>query len=598
MSPMPRRLFLCLAMVLLSHCASKHQPVVFEPYFPSSPEGDFSPEYLEESHRLEAKTQLSAFEQKRLWDLYAQELRTLKPGCSRSLTLSETMQKLLPEVAPLQKEAAELRDEVRQYKDIQPPGPAPTKLTLENPVLKKRYSEIYHLWNRDQNETAFAKLGELMQSSEFKQANSRERFKITYLAFRIDLDVGDVAASEAAYRQLQELDRCGEITAQSGLLVAIEAMTRGDGKRALEIFKAQCDNDDSPVHRIQLEYWEARFTESAGRNAVPLYAKAASSHLPSYYVYLAKRHQADQVTLLPVAPPGRLYLSQELLLPGEVHRLLNSAELRLQANLRKDSDLYLRKAAQTLKGDLRPQNLLPLLYIAHLYQAAGDHLEAMKLYALVTTTFEETPLLAQIDNPEFLTEMFPRPFSPTVEWLAHEWKLDPDFTYAIMRQESAFNPGAISVAHARGLMQLLPSVAKSLSRQWGYQTFYSDRMLFHASENLKLASFFLYRLEALAPHLILKAAAYNAGINRVNGWWKKFGTLPMDAFVEFIPASETRNYVKLVLRNFIYYKALRNGGTVDSTLVPLILPPFPGGATKVSTLKSHPSKIPQSGFNS
>src|SRR5262249_36812764 len=68
------------------------------------------------------------------------------------------------------------------------------------------------------------------------------------------------------------------------------------------------------------------------------------------------------------------------------------------------------------------------------------------------------------------------------------------------------------------------------------------------------------------------AASYNAGLSRVNGWWKRNGTHPLDVFVELIPINETRNYVKLVLRNYIHYKALRTGGAVDVGFIPFRLP--------------------------
>ena len=120
----------------------------------------------------------------------------------------------------------------------------------------------------------------------------------------------------------------------------------------------------------------------------------------------------------------------------------------------------------------------------------------------------------------------------------------------------------------------MPSLARSLSHQWSYQPYYSDRLLFDADENLKLSTFHLSQLRVLAPHVVLMSAAYNAGMSRVSGWWKRFGALPLDVFVEFIPVNETRNYVKLVMRNYIYYKALRSGGVVDSNLIPFQLPPF------------------------
>jgi len=154
--------------------------------------------------------------------------------------------------------------------------------------------------------------------------------------------------------------------------------------------------------------------------------------------------------------------------------------------------------------------------------------------------------------------------------------MDPDFVYAIMRQESAFNPGAVSSADARGIMQMMPFLAKAIASQWDYGPYYNDKMLFYAYESLKLSIFHLQQLKTMAPHLALVAAGYNAGIVRVMSWWRRVYPLPTDVFIEMIPILETRNYVKLVLRNFFQYKTLKSGGKIDLNHlfanVPLELP--------------------------
>ena len=81
--------------------------------------------------------------------------------------------------------------------------------------------------------------------------------------------------------------------------------------------------------------------------------------------------------------------------------------------------------------------------------------------------------------------------------------------------------------------------------------------VFRGNENLKLAIFHLHQLQTVAPHPALVAASYNAGINRVGTWWKRSGRYPLDVFVELVPVNETRNYIKLVLRNYLYYKGLK-----------------------------------------
>ena len=175
--------------------------------------------------------------------------------------------------------------------------------------------------------------------------------------------------------------------------------------------------------------------------------------------------------------------------------------------------------------------------------------------------------------------MFPRPYQDKVSWLAKEWNIDEDFIYSIMRQESAFNPGAVSATDARGLMQMMPSLARSLSQSWRYHPYSTDKVLFQAEENLKLSTYHLHQLQLLAPHYALMAASYNAGLKRTSRWWQKFGDQPLDIFVEFIPVSETRNYVKLVLRNFLYYKALRTQSSIPANFIPVILPEYHPGRT-------------------
>jgi len=185
------------------------------------------------------------------------------------------------------------------------------------------------------------------------------------------------------------------------------------------------------------------------------------------------------------------------------------------------------------------------------------------------TTFHRPRLISEF------THLYHRPFLSEVEWACRTWGVDPDFVYSIMRQESAFNPGAVSVAGARGLMQLMPVLGKFLVEQWKIPMPQGKGYLFRGKENIRLATYHLRQLNQVAPHPALIAASYNAGIQRVTGWWKRFGHYPLDIFVEFVPIHETRNYIKLVLRNYIYYSAIRNQGRVPQSLFSKDLPPSP-----------------------
>lgn len=125
-----------------------------------------------------------------------------------------------------------------------------------------------------------------------------------------------------------------------------------------------------------------------------------------------------------------------------------------------------------------------------------------------------------------------------------------------MRAESTYKKDIHSPVGARGLMQLMPNTGKQVSRLLGETQFEVDSLL-REEVNIKLGTRYLRRLaNMLQQQWPLVAAGYNAGPHRVAKWLKGFGQLELDAFVEHIPYSETRNYVKKVMRNYSLYQKL------------------------------------------
>jgi soluble lytic murein transglycosylase len=133
--------------------------------------------------------------------------------------------------------------------------------------------------------------------------------------------------------------------------------------------------------------------------------------------------------------------------------------------------------------------------------------------------------------------------------------VDPSLVLAVIRQESAFNEKAKSKANARGLMQLLPATGQKLAKQAKLAN-YNTNSLFQAETNIVLGTRFLASLLQKYERTELALAAYNAGPGRVDRWLREYGGKDMAEFVEQIPLSETRGYVKLVLSNKNYYELL------------------------------------------
>ncbi len=134
-------------------------------------------------------------------------------------------------------------------------------------------------------------------------------------------------------------------------------------------------------------------------------------------------------------------------------------------------------------------------------------------------------------------------------------KLDPALVAAIIRQESSFLASATSPAGARGLMQVMPAVGRSIASRMSITPWY-DALLYQPDVNLRLGTAHLASLVAQYDDLQHVLAAYNAGGSRVARWRKKGGASDPELFVERIPFAETRDYVRIVTRNQAIYGVL------------------------------------------
>ena len=133
--------------------------------------------------------------------------------------------------------------------------------------------------------------------------------------------------------------------------------------------------------------------------------------------------------------------------------------------------------------------------------------------------------------------------------------LDPTLVAALIRQESRFVPRATSAAGARGLMQVMPDVGRTVARSLGFPL-WDPVLLYQADVNAKLGTRHLadlFRQYDELPHIL---AAYNAGMSRVERWRTKAGVEDPEMFTERIPYVETRDYVRIILRNRDVYRAL------------------------------------------
>jgi soluble lytic murein transglycosylase len=198
-----------------------------------------------------------------------------------------------------------------------------------------------------------------------------------------------------------------------------------------------------------------------------------------------------------------------------------------------------------------------------LRNAAGDHLKGINQVAKLR--FLEDPSVAGLrQRTDFWQAIYPLhyhdnannlaggdPFTQAgmAQW-AKKFNLNALLVASLIRQESRFEPEIVSSSGALGLMQVMPSTGKWIADQLGI----SQYQLTKPADNLYLGSWYLdYTHRTYNNNSLLAVASYNAGPGNVAKWVKNYSLQDPDVFVEQIPFSETRGYVKAVFGNYWNY---------------------------------------------
>jgi soluble lytic murein transglycosylase len=168
---------------------------------------------------------------------------------------------------------------------------------------------------------------------------------------------------------------------------------------------------------------------------------------------------------------------------------------------------------------------------------------------------------------------FPRAFSDVVEREAKKNGIPSALAYAVMREESAFDPEAESPAKAFGLMQLIVPTARKVAKDVGLA--YDESALARPETNVALGCRFLAELRAKFPvNPSLAISAYNAGPGAPVRWIATRESDDFDLWVEQIPYEETKKYTKRVLASYAAYAFLYDRDRLDTALkLPRIVAP-------------------------
>ncbi len=357
-------------------------------------------------------------------------------------------------------------------------------------------------------------------------------------AARGSLDGGNVSA---AYRlAAAHGSDSGEAFAEGEFLAGWIALRfLDDAPTAMRHFTALYAGTTSIISQSRGAYWAGRAAEQMGDVAKAQdWYKAAAKGITSFYGQVAALRLADKREIRLAGTPKPSAKEKQVFDKKELVRVV-------------------RQLTAVGEGDRTR------LFLSKLMELSSKPAE----YQLVAGLADE------INRRDFAVAVAKEARTRGVEMIDYLYPViklpegqnpEPALILGLIRQESAFDAGAISSAGARGLMQLLPSTAKGVAKKIGVK--FAEKRLSEASYNVTLGRAYVDDLlNRFDGSYVLTAAAYNAGPSRARDWIYTYGDprqrgVDVIDWIESLPFDETRNYVMRVLENTQIYRARLNKG--------------------------------------
>ncbi len=360
------------------------------------------------------------------------------------------------------------------------------------------------------------------------------------------------------YREIHERFSQGRYGAYAHWKVAWLSLREGRNDEARTRFEEQIALYPSSLQVPAAMYWRGRLAEEEQDLVkAQLYYQRLSQRFRNYYYADLARNRLAALhvsgagvpdAVLEKIPPLQVASDPPAVEPPADNLHLQKARLLQNGGLTDFAIRELKMAADDGGSAWATAEM------ARLYRDNGQYHRALQLLKRSVPSYFAMDLDA-LPRP-YWEDLFPRPFWTDLKRYASSNGLDPYLVASLIRQESEFNPAAVSHANAVGLMQVLPTTGKKLARQMKVRRFSSDQLL-QPGVNLQLGTrYFRELLDQFGGRLEYALAAYNAGTDRVEAWLANGKYRDPEEFVESIPFSETREYVQAILRNVTVYKRL------------------------------------------
>lgn len=357
-----------------------------------------------------------------------------------------------------------------------------------------------------------------------------------YLLGDLAADDGRDGDARALFRRLATRYPSSTFAPSARFRAAILAFVKGDNRAAA----AELDT----LHRgrnsetLSALYWSGRAWHRAGDSATARsrWEEVITREPGSYYAMLAARRLGRE----PWSPGAAV---DTLPFDSVATAALQRAQLLEDLGMETEADLEYGWLA-----DATGRSVDSVLATAHAFRDRDMASRAIRLASRALSSGAER-------DRRVYQVLYPLAYEGVLMNEAERHRLDWALVAALIRQESSFEPSATSRAGARGLMQIMPSVGRRLASAEGYHV-WDPALLYQPDVSLQLGMTHLAGLLRGYDHVSHALAAYNAGSSRAKRWLEKAGTDDPEVFVERIPFRETRDYVRIILRNRELYRSL------------------------------------------
>ncbi|MBA3499173.1 MAG: transglycosylase SLT domain-containing protein [Deltaproteobacteria bacterium] len=315
-------------------------------------------------------------------------------------------------------------------------------------------------------------------------------------------------------------------------------------------------------------YWLARIDEKLkNKDAAQTGYTGVVKRFPfSWYALLARARLAALGTKIspfgvedaPMRGPKLAAAVDEALAKDD---LIERADELVAAGLTVDAGFELARGERAFLK--RHDRATAFAMVLDRYRKAGNFNRPWMLAISASGSALDGP--AKDDARRWWEHAYPRAYRALIEKHQALGKNPDGYLYSIMRKESGFDPHILSYADAQGLLQMIPATTRRVAKELKIP--YDAGRLYEPEYNIQTASWYIgHMLQKFKGQVPLGAGSFNSGPRPVMKWLDQNGDREMDEFVELVPYTQTREYMKKVTENFARYRYLYQNEVYEQPL--------------------------------